>query len=148
MKPGSFPRKAVVVIANQSLTCTESHYCRKAKHAERKYLPVELNINKLYRMFNSDEQNADLGVKSSYFRHIFNNYYNLGFGVPQTDVCSKLLELGEKIKLEQDGNKKTNLILEKRVHTLRAKSFFENLRNTTPGLKIISFDFQKKPSIT
>ncbi|CAH2102032.1 unnamed protein product [Euphydryas editha] len=127
----------------QSLRCIESHYCRKSKEAERKYLPCELNIKKLYTMYNSDQRNVQLGVKLSYFRHIFNTEYNLGFGTPQTDVCSKCLELKEKIKMEKDEDKKNKFMTEKRVHSLRAKSFFDNLRDTTPGLKIISFDFQK-----
>lgn len=127
----------------QSLNCIEAHYCRKNKHAERKYLPCELNIKKIFLMFNTDQQNSQMGVKLSYFRHIFNTEYNIGFGTPQTDVCSKCLELREKVKREQDESQKATLIAEKRVHTLRAKSFFENLRETTSGLKIISFDFQK-----
>ncbi|CAH2088951.1 unnamed protein product [Euphydryas editha] len=127
----------------QSLRCIESHYCRKSKEAERKYLPCELNIKKLYTMYNSDQRNVQLGVKLSYFRHIFNTEYNLGFGTPQTDVCSKCLELKEKIKMEKDEDKKNKFMTEKRVHSLRAKSFFDNLRDNMPGLKIISFDFQK-----
>lgn len=118
----------------QSLNCIEAHYCGKNKHDERKYLPCELNIKKLFLMYNTEQQNSQMGVKLSYFRHIFNTEYNLGFGTPQTDVCSKCL-LREKVK--------ATLIAEKRVHTLRAKSFFENLQETTSGLKIISFDFQK-----
>ncbi|XP_045782226.1 uncharacterized protein LOC123878893 [Maniola jurtina] len=127
----------------ESLKCIESHYCRKSKYSDRKYLTCDLNITKLYRMYKSDPQNAQLGVKLSYFRNIFNTEYNIGFGIPQTDVCSKCLELREKIKREQDENKKKVLMTEKRVHSMRAKSFFENLRDTTPGLKIIFFDFQK-----
>lgn len=68
----------------QNLKCIESHYCRKSKEAERKYLPCELKIKKLYVMYNTDQCNAQLGVKLSYFRHIFNTEYNLGFGTPQT----------------------------------------------------------------
>lgn len=44
---------------------------------------------------------------------------------------------------KDENNKKIYFMTEKRVHSLRAKSFFENLRDTTPDLKIISFDFQK-----
>lgn len=39
--------------------------------------------------------------------------------------------------------KKKILIIEKIVHTLKAKSFFEKLREEVDGLKIISFDCQK-----
>lgn len=38
----------------QQLSCVESHYCRKAM-AERKYLPSELNINKLYDIYKGSE---------------------------------------------------------------------------------------------
>lgn len=155
MKRESFPAKRVEEIAIkyadkrnsvhrfiQSLNCIEAHHCGKNKHDERKYLPCELNIKKLFLMYNTEQQNSQMGVKLSYFRHIFNTEYNLGFGTPQTDVCSKCL-LREKVKGEQDETKKATLKAEKRVHTLRAKSFFENLQETTSGLKIISFDFQK-----
>ncbi|CAH2096686.1 unnamed protein product [Euphydryas editha] len=103
----------------QKLKCVESHYCRK----------------------NSECSNP--WVKKSYFRSIFNKFYNIGFGSPKTDACSKCVELQEKIKNETDPTQKTELITQKRVHTLRAKAFFEKLRNEVDGLKIISFDCQK-----
>lgn len=77
-------------------------------------------------------------VKLSYFRYIFNNFYNLGFGSPRTDVCSTCLELEEKIKTELDTSMKSLLITQKRVHKLRAKVFFDKLREQSDGLKIIS----------
>lgn len=39
----------------EKLKCVESHYCHKSKTAERKYLPSELNISKLYRMYVESE---------------------------------------------------------------------------------------------
>ncbi|CAF4935334.1 unnamed protein product [Pieris macdunnoughi] len=90
-----------------------------------------------------ESDDAHTSVKGSYFRRIFNTHYNLGFGAPKTDVCSKCLELNEKIKIETDPNKKNELIIEKRVHSLRAKAFFEKLKEKEDGLKIISFDCQK-----
>ncbi|CAG9792679.1 unnamed protein product [Diatraea saccharalis] len=62
---------------------------------------------------------------------------------PKTDVCSVCLQLTEKIKAEQDNGKKNELITEKRIHSLRAKAFFEKLREQCEGLITISFDFQK-----
>lgn len=47
--------------------------------------------------FNSNVSENIL-VKESNIRHILNNYYNLGFGTPRTDVCATCLKLGEKIK--------------------------------------------------
>lgn len=127
----------------QQLKCAETHYCRKTKFAERRYLPCELNIKKIYELLYKTSRFSHPKVKESYFRSIFNNSYNFGFGSPQTDVCSKCLELSGKIKNEADLEKKNALITEKRVHSLRAKAFFEKLREDVDGLKIISFDCQK-----
>ncbi|CAG4975815.1 unnamed protein product [Colias eurytheme] len=82
-------------------------------------------------------------VKKSYFRRIFNTTYNIGFGTPKTDVCSTCLELIEKIKIEADPVKKNTLMVEKRIHSLRAKAFFEKLREAQDDIKIISSDCQK-----
>nr|CAH7760530.1 unnamed protein product [Callosobruchus chinensis] len=62
-----------------------------------------------------------LPVIHSYFRHIFNTCYNLGFGTPRTDVCSTFLSLSEKIKPCKDLATKKSLEIEKRLHKLRAK---------------------------
>lgn len=126
----------------QNLKCMESHYCRKSKCAERQYLPPELNIKKLYNMYkHSEHMKPD--VKLSYFRYVFNNFFNIGFGSPQTDVCSTCLELSEKLKLVTNAAEKNALITQKRVHKLRAKAFFDKLREQRDDLKIISFDCQK-----
>lgn len=122
------------------LKCDEPHYCR-SQTSVRKYLPSELNIRKLYKMY----KNSFPGpyAKESYFRKIFNTQYNLGFGSPQTDICSTCLQLNEKIKLETDPQKKQNLMIEKRVHTLRAKAFFSLLKTAEDGVLILSYDCQK-----
>lgn len=112
----------------QKLQCVESHYCRKTKTAERKYLPSNLNINKLFKIY-KDSEYYNSAVKQSYFRHI--------------DVCSKRLELTEKIASEQDPDKKAFLVTEKNVHSLRARAFYEKLKDNSDALKILSFDCQK-----
>lgn len=136
------PQKQSIHNFIQKLQCVESHYCRKTKTAERKYLASELNISKIYKLYKDSEySNAD--VKKSYFREIFNTNYNLGFGTPKTDACSKCLELTGKIASETDPQKRAFLMTEKRVHSLRAKAFFEKLKEVSEGLKILSFDCQK-----
>lgn len=122
------------------LKCTESHYCRSSTQ-ERKYLPSDLSINKLYKMFKIEHPQSS--VKKSYFRQIFNKDFNLGFGSPRTDACSKCIELEERIKKEKDQEKKNNLIIEKRVHKLRAKAFFKLLQEKADGMITFSFDCQK-----
>lgn len=134
------PRKEAVVKFITSLQCVESHYCRG--RSQRKYLSSQLTINKLFRMYDS-QSDASVKVKQSYFRHIFNTNFNLGFGHPRTDMCSVCIELSERIRSEKDKDKQQILAIEKRVHKLRAKAFYSFLRDTSQHLTIISFDCQK-----
>ncbi|CAH4033330.1 unnamed protein product [Pieris brassicae] len=61
-------------------------------------------------MYNNQEGlEEDLKVKKGYFRKIFDNNYNLGFGSPRTDVCSVCLQLFEKIKRASDETEKQRL---------------------------------------
>lgn len=129
-------KEAVMKFLNQ-LKCVESHYCRSSISYSRMYLSSDLNIKKLYRMYDG------IPVKQSYFRHIFNSEYNLGFGTPRTDVCSTCLELGEKIKFTVDGEEKQTLMAQKRVHKLRAEAFFQLLRENKSNMLVLSYDCQK-----
>ncbi|KAH9632498.1 hypothetical protein HF086_017046 [Spodoptera exigua] len=90
-------------------------------------------------------ENPQSVVKKSYFRAIFNRDFNLGFGNPRTDVCSKCIELDGKIKTENDQKyeKKKDLMIEKRVHKLRAKAFFRLLQEKSEDMTTCSFDCQK-----
>ncbi|CAG4957539.1 unnamed protein product [Colias eurytheme] len=124
----------------KSLNCVEAHYCRGSSQ-QRKYLPSELNIKKIYKLFKQAHPNSP--VKSSYFRSIFNQDFNLGFGSPRRDVCSKCLELQEKLKNENDTSKKNLLMIEKRIHKLRAQTFFKLLREKEGQMITFSFDCQK-----
>lgn len=82
-----------------------------------------------------------LHAKECYFRFIFNRLCNLGFGSPRVDVCSKCLELSEKIK--SCKALKSLLVTEKRVHSLRSKAFYSLLKENKNDLLILSFDCQK-----
>lgn len=120
----------------------ESHYCRN--RTNRKYLPSSLNICKMWRMYCEEVKDEPaLLVKKSYFAMIFNTNYNIGFGSPRTDVCSICLQLSEKIKIQKDENIKKQLMTERQVHKLRAKAFFDYLKEEKPELVTISFDCQK-----
>lgn len=128
----------------ESFKGMESHYCR-SKTTSRLYLPSELSIRSMWKMFNKDVA-EDLKVKQSFFRKIFNTNYNLGFGSPRVDVCSKCLELTEKIKVATD-QERPQLMINKRVHKLKAKAFFNLLQEERTGLLIMSFDCQKNMTL-
>lgn len=126
-----------------SFNCEEAHYCRGK--SKRFYLPAELSINKMFKMYNA-QANENVKVKRGYFRTVFNNFYNLGFGSPRTDVCSTCLQYDELIKTHQkndDLQKKTDVLIQKRVHKLRAKAFFQLVQEEQDGMITLSFDCQK-----
>lgn len=118
----------------------ESHYCRSS--SRRRYLPSDLSIEKMCKMYNS-QCSPEERVKPSYFRMIFNTKYNLSFTTPRTDVCSLCIELAEKIKRCTDEEEKKNLVVEKKIHKLRANAFFELLKEARDDLITLSFDCQK-----
>lgn len=124
----------------ENLKGVESHYCR-GKSA-RQYLSCDLNIAKLLKMYNSSV-NESLKVKRTFFRNIFCQCFNVGFGAPVTDECSKCIELRERIKVEQNKESKVELMTQLRVHKLRGKAFYAKLREENDDIVTFSFDCQK-----
>lgn len=138
------PKKLSVQQFIEKFKCEESHYCRSK--TQRLYLQPELNIKKMWRLYNA-ENDSDLRVQQSFFRKIFNTYYNIGFGSPRTDVCSACISLQERIKTERDPLKKQELMTEKRIHRLKYKAFYQILQDNDPSIKIITFDCQKNQAL-
>lgn len=139
-------KKERVMNFMNTLKCSEPHNC--SGHTGRKYLPADLNIRKLYRMYSSEVQDSpEVHVKESFFRNVFNRNYNLGFGTPRVDVCSTCLELAEKLKVCNPEERAT-LIIEKTVHKLKYEAFYELLRDNDEKILILSFDCQKNQPIT
>lgn len=123
----------------------ENHYCR-SKTSNRIYLHSDLNINKMWRMYNGSTL-EELQVKPSYFRHIFKTVFNIGFGSPQTDACSTCISLNEKINNEKDICKNNDLQIKKRVHKLKASAFYSLLKEKQEDLLILTFDCQKNQQL-
>lgn len=59
------------------------------------------------------------------------------------DACSICLELTETLKNCSDVAEKVNLITMKRVHSLRAKAFYNLLKQNSNGVLVLSYDCQK-----
>ncbi|XP_068084852.1 uncharacterized protein [Anabrus simplex] len=139
----NLPKKENVMNFINKFKCSEPHYC--AKHTGRKYLSAELNIKKMWKMYNRSLTEGQSGLKVTqwYFRSIFNKTYNLGFGSPRVDVCSTCLQLDERLKHAGPGEEKQQIITEKRVHKLRAKAFYTSLKCTDPKIVTFSYDCQK-----
>ncbi|CAG5008191.1 unnamed protein product [Parnassius apollo] len=96
----------------------------------------------MWRMYNQ-ERDEDLKVKQSFFRKIVNNSYNFGFGSPRTDVCSTCISLQERLKNEKSPIKRNELMIEKRIHRLKYKAFYNIIKEENKDILTITFDCQK-----
>jgi hypothetical protein len=118
----------------------ESHYTR-AK-SKRLYLPPELSISKLLKMYN--EENSHLKVNYAYFYKIFCNKFNIGFGDPASDTCSLCSRLRNKIKRHKLQNKPNMpVMIDLRVHRLRAKQFHIYMKENLEDTLSFCFDMQQ-----
>ncbi|XP_046673782.1 uncharacterized protein LOC124362930 [Homalodisca vitripennis] len=124
----------------EALQPVESHYCRGK--SRRQYLASHLSISSLWKSYNNTTEN-EFKVKYEYFRKIFVENYNVGFGSPATDQCSQCLKLKEKILSVVDFEEKGKLKIELQVHKKRGKMFFELLQSEEAGTITFSFDCQK-----
>ena len=121
----------------QSFMCRASHYVRKDSPG-RKYLPSDLNVQKLRAMFK--EQNHRQ-VSYSLYRSIFNFDFNLGFGRPSTDKCSTCEQFKCRVKdtsLSDDDRQvmAAHFIL----HRRRARKFYDILNDVSDDDVTLCFD--------
>lgn len=135
-------RKKLVTEFLKKLEPVESHYTRDK--STRLYLPCELNLKKLWRMYNENTDKAENKVKYSFFRNIFNFDFNMSFKTPTTDACSTCIQLQSQIKISTNATQKNYLIMRLRVHKLRASAFYSILKNQNEDNQLVlSFDCQK-----
>lgn len=100
---------------------TESHYNRSK--SKRIYLSCELSQSKLRRMYNYSVP-PNLQIKKTMFQKVFTQCFNIGFKSPASDACGTCILLNNQIKTETNPEKKRILMVQKRVHTLRGKAFY------------------------
>lgn len=137
----SVEKKKQVMDFIAKLRGTESHYNR-AK-SKRIYLNADLSIRKLHTMYNQ-QASEELQVKPSMFRKIFVSEFNIGFKSPASDTCSTCCLLKEKIKNATPGShEKQQLMVEKRIHSLRAKAFYKHMKDEVPDSVSFCFDLQQ-----
>lgn len=117
-----------------------SHYNRKK--SARIYLPSELNISKLYRMYNASVEQR-LCVKKTFFCNIFATKFNIGFGTPATDVCSFCYQLKNNLKNAVTNEEKNSLMMKHRIHTLSAKQFHIIMKEKPEKCTSFCFDLQQ-----
>lgn len=122
-----------------SLPASESHYNRKK--SSRIYISCDLNINKLFEMYNNRQSN-NLKVSLTMFKNIFYNNFNIGFKSPACDVCGTCLNLKHAISKET-GKNKIKSMTDLRIHKLRANAFYKLAKESPPKSISFAFDLQQ-----
>lgn len=134
------PKREAVRSFICSLKACESHYSRGK--SSRVYLPSELSISKLWKMFNEGKLESEM-VTESLFRKVFCTSFNIGFSNPAVDECSTCIELQHRMSIEKGEAQKAELQFKMQLHKKQAQCFFEHLREKPPGCFLMSFDCQK-----
>lgn len=150
----------------QSLKGRKSHY--SLGKTEKLYLPEDLDVKKLHKMYMEKYNNFPLSYDS--YRKIFINDYNISFGYPRSDTCSQCDESTSKAailnkNLETVNNEEKvkvtaelhQIQVETMLHKKKAEVFYSRKRNSRikaskeVEYEAVAFDFQKilpVPNIT
>ncbi|CAI9717949.1 Hypothetical predicted protein [Octopus vulgaris] len=103
----------------------ESHYGRNK--SVRMYVPAEMkSIPHLWCVYNRSTEEHK--VKFTMFYRIFVNEFNTGFRSARVDTCAFCERTKYAIKNSADERSKQENIANLRVHKLRAKAFYDILR--------------------
>lgn len=130
----------------KTLSVRDCHYSRSK--STRQYLPPELNIEKLYKMwkekYSTVLQRLERTPSLQFFKNIFHSRFNLGFGLPATDQCSLCKQLEIRIE-SNDKEAKYELAL----HKLRAKKFHQLMKESRDRCDTVSlvFDMQQNQAL-
>ena len=142
----------------KSFPSNESHYSRK--HTSHKYLASELNVVIMHDLYlqkyephvyerKSAGEKVKPQISYDYYRNVFNTCFNLSFGRPRSDTCSKCDELNIKIQAAENDDKKKSLEAELNIHHRKAERFYDEIKTDTirskedPTFEVVTFDFQQ-----
>ncbi|KAK5650194.1 hypothetical protein RI129_001223 [Pyrocoelia pectoralis] len=127
----------------------KAHY--SLRDSERIYLPEELNVKRMHRMFMEDYPNKQISYET--YRTIFVTEFNISFGYPRTDTCSSCDEYkAQKSILEKGPFQKdalSRLDRDHQLHLLKANAFYKRKRTArlqsqkNIKMEAIAMDFQK-----
>jgi len=104
--------KAAIFEHIESFPVMASHYARKK--TSRQYLSCDLNLQKMFEMYEKDVVSRDSAMKVdvSTYRKIFNTEYKLSFHRPKEDLCLlcfKYLHASQETKTAMEGEMQMHL---------------------------------------
>ena len=122
----------------QSFKVCERHYGRNST-VGRVYLPAELNVRAMHRMFLEKPEYAKFSeCKYNFYYEIFQTNFNIGFGTIRKDTCSTCEQYTNLLKNSDEINKKEfnyssrkEILVERMLHRVRYKRFFKELELAT-----------------
>ncbi|CAM1328338.1 Uncharacterised protein g9739 [Pycnogonum litorale] len=124
----------------KTFICRASHYARRGTPG-RKYLPSDLNVAKMHRMF---KQQNDEEVTYSLYWSVFVYDFNLAFGHPSTDVCSMCVKYKMAVRsLELTDDEKKEKLLLYNLHRRKARQFYNLLNDVVDDTVTICFDIME-----
>lgn len=95
-------------------------------------------------IWKSSRRNDNLPIASySKLYKISLEQFNIDFGNPKSDVCSFCEEMKNKIKTANSPAEKATIMGQYRLHKLRAKKFYEILKQDEEHVLKIAFDMQQ-----
>ncbi|CAH2003243.1 unnamed protein product [Acanthoscelides obtectus] len=122
--------------------CNHNTTSYNRKQSVRIYLQANLSIAKLHKIFNS-QQPAQYKSSLSMFSRIFCGEFNIGFSSPAADCCALCIRLKDNIRNEKDPKKKSDLMIERRIHRKRADAFHKLAKEDSPNSITFCFDMQQ-----
>lgn len=128
------------------LKCKKSHYART--DSGRSYLPPQWSVKYLWEQWSKKRilDNKSTASRGK-FHKIFINNFNLSYGHPRQDICSHCSEMGAKINMERDAEKKNELTYELQNYKINSKIFSKTMLNVKPGSVNVSFDMMQNQPI-
>lgn len=109
----------------ESFDVKEIHY---SNNIVKKYLSATLDVKSMHRIFVEKFPELESNIKYDFFNNFFKENFDLSFGRPQIDVCSKCEEL--KVKLRDphlNDNAKRVASAELMIHKRRSNKFFKKI---------------------
>nr|XP_022908544.1 uncharacterized protein LOC111419891 [Onthophagus taurus] len=128
----------------KSFKCRPKHWGR-AGAPNRKYLPSDLSIKKMWELFckeNSLDDNNKVSTYSLYYK-VFTKKFNLGFSSVKMDRCSDCVAFSNKLKVINDDVVKRTMVVEQMLHIRRSKAFFQQLNLKPENSITINFDMMQ-----
>jgi hypothetical protein len=136
-----------IVTHIQKFPRVESHYCRES--STREYLSEDLNLNKMYALYEEDKSLGQVKGKITKYRSILKEM-NLSFHHPKKDQCSLCMahKKGDP-EMKQKLEPRYNAHIARKKHIRQLKSNVkEEAKKANSTTACLVFDLQKVLTIT